>query len=216
MCRQKDYAMDDGLRTIAEIVVQNQADGVFVVAISGGSCSGKTFLCDRLELLLAEQGAASTRLALDDYFRDIDDPKLPRGNYDEPLFDAPGSYHEAEIIEHLVALTSGHQVEGPVYDTTWNQRVPGKSNKKGAERVILIDGLFAISFASKVDVPRLDVFVEASASTRLARRITRESRLYRVDPELSELVFWNTVEPAHQRHVESQRSVADLVIYSAE
>ena len=216
MCSQDGYSFGDGLCTITDIVADKQPGEVIVIAVSGGSCSGKSYFCEQLGIKLNSQGVVCAKIILDDYFRDIDDPLLPTGNQGGPLFDNPESYRISEIHNHLMELVDGKPINGPVYNIARNCRISGCSTRKEPEKVILVDGLFAVEIARDINVTKLNIFIDASPTIRLRRRVERDAQRFDIDPNTIERVFWGRIEPAHQRYVEPQRFHADFVIDSGE
>ena len=212
MCGLSVCEFNDGLHIIVDKIVERKPEDVIVVAVAGGSCSGKSYLCERLCEILKSLGIPQTRFVLDDYFRDIDDSLLPVGGNGEPLFDTPKSYRESEIEEHLIALIAGKPINSPVYDLERNIRVDGRTINKNPEKVIIVDGLFAIRVVRNINVLRFCVFVEASSSIRLERRIRRDMKKFNIDSEIIIRVFWDLIEPAHLKYIQPQKIHADLVI----
>lgn len=214
MCRQEFYPFNDGLHTICRFVVENQSQKRIAILIAGGSCSGKSYLSRRLEALLANFGEVPVILKLDDYMKEINDPTLPMTRTGVPLFDTPESYRMKEAESHLHDLIEGKPIEGPVYDLGKNQLVPGKTETKYPERVIIVDGLFATMVAEGLTVPTLRVFVEATPEVRLQRRIERDAKRFGIEQALIERVFWSVIQPAHVRFIKPQKRLADFVILS--
>lgn len=214
VCRQEFHPFNDGLHAICRFVVEKQSQKHIAIVLAGGSCSGKSYLSRRLKMLLADLGELPVILKLDDYMKEIDDPTLPVTKTGAPLFDAPESYRMEEAESHLHGLIEGKPIEGPVYDLDKNQLVPGKTETKYPERVIIVDGLFAVLIAERLAVPTLRVFVEATPEVRLQRRIERDAKRFGVEQALIERVFWSVIQPAHVRFIEPQKNLADLVILS--
>lgn len=217
MCRPPLYEFYDGLHAIADKILKGRSKRIertinLVVAVAGGSCSGKSYFCEKLVETLTEFNISQTKLILDDYFRDISDPQLPVGGGGLPLFDSPDSYQETEIKEHLLALVSGKTVECPVYDLTRNKRSYKKTVSKNPSEVIIVDGLFAIDIVRSINVPSRYVFLDTSGLLRLKRRINRDVGRFNISPDIITDVFWNQIEPAHQEFVEPQKQFADLII----
>ncbi|MDO8507027.1 MAG: hypothetical protein Q7S53_00465 [bacterium] len=217
MCGPTVYEFNDGLHAIADTILKGRSKRIarninLVVAVAGGSCSGKSYFCEKLVGALTALNISQTKLMLDDYFRDISDPQLPVGSGGLPLFDSPGSYQEAEIKEHLLALVSNKTVECPVYDLTRNKRSHKETVSKNPSEVIIVDGLFAIDIVRSTGVPSRYVFLDASGLLRLKRRINRDAEMFNISPDIITDVFWDQIEPAHQEFIEPQRKFADLII----
>jgi len=175
------------------------------IFIAGGSCSGKTTLAGELKNHLP----TSSVINMDDYFRNIDDPDLPRENGIKS-FDNPGSYHLSELIDHLKKFNQRLSILTPTYDVKTNQRTVGKKMVQ-ASNIVIVDGLFAIDLVKRLDINKITVFVDAPYRTRLLRRVARDKQ-FGLSAEVVEHHFRCEVEPCYQRLVFPQSKVADFII----
>lgn len=170
-----------------------------IVAIAGGSCSGKTSLARHLANTLGEQRCAL--IYQDNYYRN--DNNI--GNYDEP------QALEFELLAlHLKQLKAGKTICMPTYDfathsrTTVQQPVPPKP-------VIIVDGiliLHAVELSNSFD---RSVFVECDESIRRQRRIERDcAERGRTRPDVIKQ-FNEQVAPLHNQYVEPSKAAADII-----
>jgi uridine kinase len=159
-----------------------------VVVVAGPSGSGKTVLCRRLS---ADRGWPVVNL--DDFYKDGDDPTLPRvdlpgGRSDsEPVvdWDSPDSWSCGAALDALTTLCRDGQVALPVYDIPSNARVGTRTLELGGASYVLVEGIFADRMAGPcrehgvladavcVHNPRLVTFV---------RRLVRDLREHRKPP----------------------------------
>ena len=100
--------------------------------LAGPSGSGKSTLAARLGLPV---------LRLDDYYREGDDPLLPRDDAGRPDWDAEGSWNTADALAAVVALATTGAVEAPVYAIGENRRVGCRTVT--APGLFIAEGLFA-------------------------------------------------------------------------
>jgi len=206
--------------TKLSLMISIRSEPIVLVAIAGGSCSGKSYFMRCFSNHLTEQGNSHSLLRLDDYFKDIDDPTLPRDDKRRVIFDSPNSYRHELFLRHLRELARGKSVDCPVYDLANNRVVLAESKKVLPQRIILAEGLHAIRFVELIKKDRhrfygvysIAVFIDASTETRLARRIERDKKLFNVAKELVENYFFSKVEPAHQEFIEPQRNLANLIV----
>jgi uridine kinase len=88
-----------------------------VVVLAGPSGAGKSRLAERLGLPV---------LRLDDFYKDGDDPSLPRithgANAGLVDWDHPDSWHEADALAALRELCATGRTEVPVYEIARNGR----------------------------------------------------------------------------------------------
>lgn len=181
----------------------------WLVAIAGGSCSGKTTLASLASRRWAERGVAHAVIELDDYYRDAGDPALPRDARGRAIYDAPEALHLDELRKHLEDLLAGRGAAVPVYDRAGNRRVGLR--RVEASGPLVLEGLFAIDVAPTTWPSRLAIFVEASSATRCARRVARD-RASGVPEGVIVRAFRERVEPAYRRLVLPQQARADLVV----
>lgn len=194
---------------LEKVVLRVSLDKCCLIAVAGGTCAGKTTFSAELKKRLGNKVAEV--IYMDDYFLDRFDPQLPRDEQGYVLFDAPGSY-SPEFVNHIRLLTLGQNVWSPQYSIAENKRLSPFGRLVEARRVIIADGLFAIS-ALKPHFPNLfAVYVEAEEEVRLQRRIVRDKMRFGMREEDIRRRWKEEVVPCHVRYVVSQKEQADLVI----
>jgi uridine kinase len=187
-----------------------------IIAIAGGTCSGKSTLAKKLtgEVAINPQPIV---VPLDNYFKDIDDPTLPRTPDGRKSFDSPDSYHHAEYVKALRDITSGKKIFLPEYDTERNQRRIGRQTILEPAPVIIAEGLFAIDFVQTAfqpptDISILNIFIEVDESVCLQRRIARDTERFKIEPGRVREVFSQKILPCYKSHVLPQKEKADIVV----
>jgi uridine kinase len=176
----------------------------FVVGIAGGSASGKTTLaravCEALD-------GQALPLLLDRYYR-----SLPPGR--DPLdhnFDHPDALDLPRMVRDLQSLRAGQRTCVPSYDFTGHVRGT-QEDCFDPRPVVLVEGILVLCSASLRSLMDARVYVEADASTRLARRIARDVVSRGRTPEDVRAQVARTVEPMHRAYVEPSRAFAQLVV----
>lgn len=110
-----------------------------VVVLAGPSGSGKSRLADRLH---AAHGWPVVRL--DDFYRDGDDPDLPRSaGLGIPDWDDPASWRADAAIAALGELCRTGTTRTPVYDLARSRAVGEREITAAAGSPVLAEGLFA-------------------------------------------------------------------------
>jgi len=177
-----------------------------LVAIVGGSGSGKSWLASRLEKSLSGRAG---RISLDDFYRDRS--HLSPGQRIRINFDNPGAIDWAEFKKVLASLAKGRSVRNPAYDFTTHSRRSHWRILKPKE-VMLVEGLWLLRSPSLRRYFDLKIFLECCQSTRLRRRLDRDLKS-RGRTRASVLQqFRTTVQPMHQKFIESQKKWADMVL----
>jgi len=179
----------------------------FLLAVTGGSASGKT----RLAQALAEEFIAHDCYVIpeDDYY--IDAGNMPGFDANTFNFDEPAAKDHSLLEAHLKALQSGQTIESPQYDFATHCRAR-TSKKRAPAPVLIVEGLHLLATPSLASVFDLTVFVDATDETRLERRIARDVAERGRTKDFVQQQFANLVRPMHDTHVEPQKLLADLVI----
>lgn len=151
-----------------------------VVVLAGPSGAGKSRLAERL---------GHPVLRLDDFYRQGDDPGLPRITHGPNAgmvdWDDPASWSHDEAVRALHELCTTGAVEVPVYEIALNsRRGTRRLELAGADRVVA-EGIFAPEVVA--DCERLGLLAAAFCITQhpvitFWRRLTRDLREHRKPP----------------------------------
>jgi len=181
-----------------------------IIAIAGGSCSGKTTLARHLQHRL---GAAEAMLIRqDDYYYDIRD----RAEGDEiPNFDVPEALDFALLAENLRALKAGEAVQLPNYDFTTHQRIRA-SEPLEAKAYSIVEGLLLLNDAPVRELADVSVYMRCPYETRFERRLSRDIAERGRTEEFVHHQFAKDVEPAHIKYIHPSRVHADIIVEQAD
>jgi uridine kinase len=177
---------------------------VYVVAIAGPSCAGKTQLAQRLAREL--RGSV---LPLDSYYRDLSSmTPAERGRVN---FDAPFALDHELLIRHVRALSRGEAVRRPVYDFATHTRL-AHFESFCANEYLILEGLFALYWPELRELSDTRVFVDAPDKVCLGRRQLRDvsERGRTADSVLSQ--FTETVRPMAEQYVRPTSKYADVIL----
>ena len=152
-----------------------------VVVLAGPSGAGKSRLAERLH---HQHGWPIVRL--DDFYRDEDDPSLPRS---EELgivdWDHPASWNADAAVTALCELVDHGVTETPVYDISRSRAVDVATVTAGPDDLVLAEGIFA----AEVVAPLREAGVLHSAwcihhrpEVTFVRRLVRDLRERRKPP----------------------------------
>jgi uridine kinase len=182
-----------------------------LVAITGGSGSGKTWLASQLQTALGK--ARVGRIGLDDFYRDrsgLSPARRARLN-----FDRPQAIDWSELERVLGGCFAGRAIKAPAYDfKTHCRRIKGRSFK--ARPVIIVDGLWLLRRPALRKLFDLKIYLECPANLRLRRRIERDQCERGRDTVSIRRQFQSTVEPMHAKYVAAQSRWADEIITAKE
>ena len=177
-----------------------------IIGVAGGSGSGKTTVAQQIIRALGHEHV--TFIQHDSYYRDrsgVPPEERKRINYDHP-----DALETELLVEHLEALKAGRPVEVPVYDFTDHVRTGTVTVKP--LRVVVVEGLLALSEPALRSLMDLKVFVDSDADLRVIRRIDRDLRERGRDLDWVVRQYLQTVRPMHLEFVEPSKRHADVII----
>ncbi len=181
-----------------------------LIAVVGGSGSGKTWLADRL---VEGLNGMAGRLALDDFYRDLS--HLEVEEREKTNFDRPGAIDWALFRRVLSQLKAGLSVEIPVYDFGSHTR-SGSVRRWVPRPLVVLDGLWLLRRRELREMWGFSVFVECEEETRLARRLERDQHERNRSLESIRHQFAHQVSPMHRRYISGQAVRADLIVHTDE
>jgi uridine kinase len=173
-----------------------------IVAIAGGSGSGKSWLAKRLKRRL---GRDAGLLSQDDFYRDLS--ALPAAGREKVNFDHPGAIDWTMLARCLKGIRGNERVLLPRYDFASHTR-SAKPRLWRPHPVVLIDGLWLLRRAELRRMYSFSVFVDCPDGVRLGRRIVRDMRERGRTERSVRRQFQECVLPMHERFVEPQRARA--------
>lgn len=179
----------------------------FVVAIAGGSGSGKSTFTR--ELTARFPPGTFSVVYLDDYYRSR--PDIGPHNIDQANFDHPDALDFELLKLHLTQLKSGQPAECPVYNFKTHTR-EAHTHRVDPSPIILVDGVLLLSHPAVASSFDLRIFVEASADMRLIRRLERDLNERGRPLESSLRHYLTSVRDMHDVFVEPARHLAHAVI----
>jgi uridine kinase len=205
----KEYDWPEGFLAISEIIERAIGDEPLLVTIAGGSCSGKTYLANKLS---DHFGDGVVVVNLDDYYRDANDYLLPRSDMGHPIFDCPEAYREDALMETIIKLKQKEMAWSPDYDITTNSFVSPFGRKLNPCPIIIVEGLFAIQFLVAFE-KQLKVYLEIDYELALSRRTQRDTEKYGVTAVQVARQFDKKVWPNQINSIAKQENQANIIIH---
>lgn len=181
----------------------------YLIAITGGSGSGKTTVARALAAALVARRCAL--IGEDDYYHCAS--AFPDFDADRHNFDAPAAKDHALLAAHLTEAKAGRRFAKPCYDLRTHRRAADSELVLPADFVI-VEGLHVLCDDALRQIFDLRVFIDAEESLRLGRRMIRDVRDRARTPQSVLQQFFENVRPMHAAFVEPQRACADLLLVS--
>jgi uridine kinase len=180
---------------------------MYMIAICGGSGSGKTTFTDKIRKEVSEEISV---VHMDSYYL----PKLPEdltNSNGQPNYDHPAAFDWKLLAKHLKALKSGKAVEAPLYDFKKNSRLKKTITIKPSQ-VVLFEGIFSLYDEEIRKLSDITAFLHVEADIRFIRRLHRdvEERGRSLDSVITQ--YYETVRPMYQKYLDPQRQFADFIV----
>jgi uridine kinase len=179
-----------------------------VVAIAGGSATGKTTLARALATALPE--LSPFVLNQDRYFRDFAE-LTPEERERVRTANSPPAMNWDAYHAALAALSDGRPIVEPAPGTRTSQRgEPLQTHRPG--RLVVVEGLFALWDEPTRARADLKIYTEVDDDERVLRRIYRD--ITERGGNLEGVIAWfrRDVMPNYPIYTKSSRAYADIVV----
>ncbi len=179
-----------------------------IIAIAGGSASGKTSIAKKLKDQVNNNNSVVI-IRLDDYYKCQDHLLMEervKTNYDHPF-----AFDMDLLLYHLNELILGNAIERPTYDYVLHTRSDQTKIICPCD-VIVLEGLFALEDERIRALSHIKIFVDTAADIRFIRRLKRD--VENRGRTLSSVVnqYMNTVRVMHELFIEPSKRYADIII----
>jgi uridine kinase len=179
----------------------------FLIGIAGGTCAGKTILCERL----AEQaGAGQVALIRLDMYQ-IDRSHQEWETRVAANYDHPDAYDWTLLNHHLAVLAAGMGVHAPTYDFAVHNRSEIVRWIAPAP-VVMVEGILVLWEPALRERFDLKIYIDTDVDLRFIRRLNRDvdERGRTTDSIVNQ--YLATVRPGHEQYIEPSKSHADVVL----
>jgi len=183
----------------------------YLIGISGGSASGKTFFLDQL---LSKIGMDKVCLiSQDEYYK----PKSQQVTDDQGVInlDLPEAIDYRSLYADLQRILSGETILKKEYTFNNPDRIP-KTFRYYPAPVILVEGIFVFHYEQIRSLLDLTVFLQSSKDIKFQRRIQRDIVERGYDSHHVHYTQKHHVDVAYKEFIKPYRRMADLVINNNE
>lgn len=166
-----------------------------IIAICGGSCSGKT--------TLAMQFKDACVVSMDNFYLGKEKMTPPYN------FDCPDALDLQMMTEVVKKLKDGAKtVTIPKYNMKTSQR--DGTEELHSKNIIVVEGIFSLHNKELRELADLKIYLDVPREERIRRRIKRDTIKGRT--ALESLEWSINVERMHELYVEPQKEFADVCI----
>lgn len=180
---------------------------IMIIAISGGSGSGKTTAAKKLQKILGNENCKI--ISQDSYY--IDHSKIFNGD-GSVNFDHPNAIDFKLMSQHLKKLSEFEEIEIPIYDFVTHTRKKDTIIFKPS-KFIIVDGTLILSQDELRPFFNISIFLDIPEETRYSRRLNRDVKERGRQPEGVKLQFNSFVKPMHETFVQPSRKFATYIAY---
>lgn len=207
----------------ADMIIKHRKSSP-IVLLSGPSGSGKTTTSMNIAGELNRRGLGTHYVAMDDYFRTIDEstPRTPDGQLD---LESPLCMDMELMNRHFTMLSQGQRVFIPKYEFSRRMRVqePSKSIKLKADEVVIFEGIHALNnMITDVHPEAFKLYISARSDVefggnvvfkrtwfRLVRRMVRDYNFRGAEPAVT-MAMWANVRRGEKLYISPFKDKADF------
>ena len=212
--RECDAVYQSRIEQAADLIIENRKKSP-IVLISGPSGSGKTTTSKKIEEELRRRGVMTHALAMDSYFRTVDEnsPRTPEGKID---LESPDCVDMELLQEHFVKFSRGEPVPIPDYQFARQRRAekPAKILTVEKNDVVVVEGIHALNDSLTDAFPdALKLYISARSNVedngelvfkgtwmRLVRRVVRDYKFRGAAPNYT-LSLWANVRRGEKQNI---------------
>lgn len=179
----------------------------YLLGVSGGSGSGKTYFA---EALVKKLGAEVCEIVCQDNFY-IDQSERFDRDGGAVNFDHPRSIDFELMANCLAELKRGRTTEIPIYDFVTHTRLREKIIVQ-PKPIIIVDGILIFHIGPVRDLFDHSIFFDTSEELRFQRRLDRDVRLRGRTPSGVRAQFESQVRPMHNQFVQPSKVYSRIVV----
>jgi len=178
-----------------------------IIAVAGGSSSGKTTVVNKI--LSNLKGYQIVVIRHDDYYKDQSEMTMEERR--EVNYDHPFSLDNDLFYDHIKQLIEGKTIEKPTYDFVQLNRAE-KTETIEPAKIIFLEGILVLEDERIRELSDIKIFVEADEDLRFIRRLRRdtEERGRTIESVINQ--YLSTVKPMHYAFVKPTKRYADIII----
>lgn len=180
----------------------------FVVGITGGTASGKTFVIEALKNYFESNILV---ISHDQYYKSSTDAMVER--WERINLDEPNAFDNELLVNNLTKLLNGENVLTPVYNFAEHKQEKAML-ELSPKPIIVLEGILIFQIPEIRKMLNMKIFLEASPDIRLARRLLRDIdergiNTKRLHDDIERYI--NIVKPMYDKYVHPSIRYANFV-----
>lgn len=222
--RDCDLEYEKKVQQATDMIMDNMKNSP-IVLLSGPSGSGKTTTSKKIEEELQKRGVTTYALAMDSYFRSVDEnsPRTADGQLD---LESPRCLDMPLLNQHFDDLNNGKPIEVPKYNFSKQRREdkPSATIHPGRNAIVVAEGIHALNDeltdahpeAMKLYISARSNVVDADGELvfkgtwmRLVRRVVRDSLFRGAAPEYT-FGLWENIRRGEKAFISPFKDKANL------
>ena len=187
--------------------LQSLNNNLSIIGIAGGSGSGKTYLCNKINKLFKGKILI---IQVDSYYKDLS--HLEFSKREKNNFDHPSSFEFDLLYEQLLDIKNKKIIKMPIYNYKEHLRKKEYTLIDKEYTLILVEGILSLYNTKIRDMMCCRVFIDTYNELRKERRISRDvkNRERTLDSILNQ--YESTVEPMYKKFIEPTKKKSDIII----
>ena len=179
----------------------------YIIGITGGTCSGKSYLSKSLQDFYGKDNLSIIKL--DSYYHDLSHLKF--SEREKNNFDHPQSFDYDLLYNHINNILIHKEVEIPIYDYKTHTRTK-KTNLIKKTNIIIIEGILVFYNKKIRDLINLKFFLDKPCDLRKELRLKRDIKSRDRTEKSINAQYNNSVQPMYKEFIEKTKKYADVII----
>ena len=183
-------------------------NNVHIIGITGGSGSGKTFLCNKLIKKFGSKHLL--KIEVDSYYNNLS--HLSMQEREKTNFDHPNAFDFELLHQDLNKIKKLQHINIPIYDYKTHTRKLEFNHINKIYDIILLEGIFSLYSKDIRNMLTASIFVDIPNNIRKKRRISRDIKDRKRTIESIKKQYISTVEPMYTQYIKPTKKHSNIII----
>ncbi|ARF09618.1 phosphoribulokinase / Uridine kinase family protein [Indivirus ILV1] len=192
--------------------VFHMSSNSYLIAISGQSCSGKSYVTKRVaETARHIFNPNMVEFDINDNISKLQQDSYYNGGNENTNFDEPSSIDWDLMIKHIIELKNGNPIDVPIYNFETHSRTE-KTERIYPSKVLIIEGTMVLTIEKIRSLCNLKVYVSACPELMYMRRLKRDVRERGRSEEEVNIRYFRDVVPSAEHYTKPTMQYADIIL----